>query len=146
MKPFALDNVLTYRKRLEDQARNRFIEAQKIHRQIEEKLAEENKVLDHLISCSERLQTEGVIITELIRYEERILKVKTNVRAISKTLTEKAEGVLREHRNLLSRVKERQVMEKLKTRQNKAWSEYLDKKETTMLDEIAILRHESEGL
>jgi len=145
MKPFSLENVLTYRKRLEDIAQYRFFEAKKIHRQVEQKLSEENNILAELSRRSERLQSAGVNITELIRYEERILQVKANVKAITKTLAEKAEIVSREHQNLINRANERQIMERLKERQNKAWAAFLNKKETIMLDEIAILRHESEN-
>jgi flagellar FliJ protein len=145
MKPFTLDNVLAYRKRLEDIAHHRFLEAQKVHRQVEEKLAEENTVLAELAGRSEYLQSEGMEITELIRYEERILQVKANTRAIAKTLAEKAEMVLREHQNLINRANERQIMERLKERQNTAWAAFLDKKETAMLDEIALLRHDSQN-
>lgn len=145
MKPFTLENVLAYRKRLEDIAHHRFIEAQKVHRQVEEKLAEENAILAELVGRSARIQSEGVDITELIRYEERILQVKVNTKAITKTLIEKAEIVLRERQNLISRANERQIMERLKERQNRAWATFLDKKETAMLDEIAILRHNPES-
>ncbi len=144
MKPFTLDNVLAYRKRLEDLAQHRFQEAQKVHRQVQDKLVEENAVLKKLTEKSERLQSEGIDITELIRYEERILQVKANIRAITKTLEEKADIVVREHQNLVNRAKEKQIMEHLKERQDKAWTAYLNKKETAMLDEIAILRHDAE--
>ena len=144
MKPFTLETVLSYRKRLEDIAQYRFFEAKKVHQQVEQKLAEENKVLFKLSRRSEHLQSEGMDITELIRYEERILQVKANVKAIAKTLAEKADIVFREHQNLISRAKERQIMERLKERQNKAWTAFLEKKETIMLDEIAILHHDTE--
>jgi flagellar FliJ protein len=144
MKPFTLDNVLAYRRRLEDIAHHRFLGAQKVHRQVEEKLAEEQTVFEELTGRSEHLQSEGMEITELIRYEERILQVKANIRAIAKTLAEKAELVLRERQNLINRANERQIMERLKERQNKAWTAFLDKKETAMLDEIALLRHDSQ--
>ncbi len=144
MKPFSLDSVLTYRKRLEDIAQYRFFEAKKVHQQVEQKLSEESNILVELSRRSEHLQSAGVNITELIRYEERILQVKANVKAIAKTLAEKAEIVSREHQNLINRANERQIMERLKERQNKAWTAFLNKKETIMLDEIAILRHDPE--
>jgi flagellar protein FliJ len=144
MKPFTLENVLAYRKRLEDIAQHRFFETQKIHALVEIKLAEEKSILAELTGRSERLQSEGVNIIELIRYEERILQVKANVQAIAKNLEEKAQIMGIERQNLINRAKERQIMERLKERQNKAWAAYLDKKETAMLDEIAILHHDSD--
>lgn len=144
MKPFTLENVLAYRKRLEDIAQNRYFEAKKIHQQVEKKLAEENAVFTALTKQSERLQSEGIAITELIRYEDRILQVKANVRAIAKTLAEKNDIVVQEQHNLIDRAKDRQTMERLKTQQNTAWRTFLNKQETAMLDEIAIIHHDSE--
>jgi flagellar protein FliJ len=144
MKPFTLENVLAYRKRQEDIAQHRFSEAKRVHKQVEQKFMEEKELLSQLSRSSEQLQSEGVIITELIRYEERILQVKANIEAIAKTLKEKKEIVLHEHQNLINKAKERQILEHLRERQNKAWAAFLEKKETAMLDEIAILRHDAE--
>jgi len=41
----------------------------------------------------------------------------------------------------MKKAKDRQVMEKLKERQNADWQQYLNKKEAAMLDEIAIIFH-----
>jgi flagellar protein FliJ len=145
MKPFTLENVLAYRKRLEDIAQNRFFEAKKNQQQVEKKLAEENGILADLTENSERLQSEGIAITDLIRYEERILQVNANIRAIAKTLAEKNDIVAQEQRNLINRAKERQMMERLKTQQNNAWKTFLNKQETAMLDEIALNHHDSKS-
>lgn len=144
MKPFTLENVLAYRKRLEDIAQNRLFEAKKNQQQVEKRMAEENGVLTALIERSERLQAEGVAITDLIRYEERILQVKANIRAIARTLAEKNDIVAQEHHNLINRAKERQMMERLKTQQNTAWKTFVTKQETAMLDEIALNHHDAE--
>lgn len=144
MKPFTLENVLAYRKRLEDIAQSRYFEAKKIHQQVEKKLAAENLLLADLAERSERLQSEGIAITDLIRFEDRILQVKANIRAIAKTLAEKDEIVVQEHHNLINRAKDRQMMERLKTQQSTAWKTFLNKQETAMLDEIAIIHHDFE--
>lgn len=142
MKPFSLDNVLAYRKRLEDLAQHRFLEARRVQRQLEERLAAEEELLAGLCQESEEKQQQGMAIDELIRYEERIAQVRSNVAAIAKNLAEKIKIVAAEQKQLVRRVRERQIMEKLKERQNREWALYLEKKETAMLDEIAILRHE----
>lgn len=146
MKPFAFNTVLTYRKRLEDIAQQRLAEARKVLDAVQKKLREENNSFTHLIKTTERLQTEGVNITELVRYEDQILRVKANIKAIEKNLSDKKEIVRQEQQNLLRRAKDRQIMEKLKDQQDSAWKAYLDKKEMAMLDEIAIIRHSSEKL
>jgi flagellar FliJ protein len=144
MKPFAFHTVLAYRKRLEDIAQQRLAEAKKVRDAVQQKLREEKTNLSHLIQTTESLQTEGVNITELVRYEEQIIRVKSNVMAIEKNFMDKAEIVRQERHNLVRRAKDRQIMERLKDHQDMAWKAYLDKKEIAMLDEIAIIRHGSE--
>jgi flagellar FliJ protein len=142
MKPFSLQTVLDYRKRLEDIAQHRFIEAKKIRETIEKKLNDEINALTEFIKETEKLQTAGIGITELIRHEERITAQKSNITAIKKHLKERSELVQKEQQNLIHRSKERQIMEQLKETQNKAWQSYLNKKEAAMLDELATSRHE----
>ena len=144
MEPFTLQTVLDYRKRLEDIAQQRLIEARKIKQTIKQKLTDEIRALAFFIDESERLQTEGIGIPELIRYEERITNQKYTIQAIEQNLLEKTELVRKEQQNLVQRSKERQTMERLKETQNKAWITYLNKKEAAMLDEIATSRHDSE--
>jgi flagellar protein FliJ len=140
-KPFTLDTVLNYRKRLEDVAKNRFFEAKKIHAIIREKLVSEKNILSSVILECEELQINGVEITKLILFEEKISTSQKNILAIEKNIQEKAKLVDQEKANLLMRSREYQVMERLKVEQNDSWRQYLDKKEAAMLDEVAIMRH-----
>jgi flagellar protein FliJ len=143
MKPFSLNNVLAYRKRLADLAHQRFLEACNVHRLVEQRLAEETTRFEELSKESERRQRQGMDIIDLIRFEERIMQVQANIAAISKNLQEKALLVVKEQQQLARRVKEQQIMERLKESQNRAWAAYLEKKETATLDEIAILRYDN---
>ena len=142
MKPFALDTVLKHRQRLEDLAQHRFIEAQKMRDSTQIKLAEATESLALFIAESAQLQQQGIEITELIRHEERIGSQKQHLQAIKKNLAEKTQLVEKEQRNLLHRCKDRQILERLKESQNKAWQGYLNKREAAMLDEIATTRHD----
>jgi hypothetical protein len=90
MKPFSLDNVLAYRKRLADLAQQRFLEACNVHRSVEQRLAEETALCEELSKESEQKQRQGMAIIDLIRYEERIMQVQANIAAIAKNLEEKA--------------------------------------------------------
>lgn len=144
MKPFAFKTVLAYRKRLEDIAQQRLAEAKKALDAVRRKLQEEKTTLAQLIEHSELLQTEGVNILELVRYEEHILRLEANIKAIEKNLSDKTDIVHQEQQNLLRRAKDRRIMERLKDQQNIAWKTYLDKKEVAMLDEIAIIRHDTD--
>ncbi len=143
MKPFALETVLDYRRRQEDIARHRFIEAQKTRDIIQKKLDDTVDELTRFIAESAQLQQQGIEITELIRHEERIAAQKKNIQAIKNNLLEKTQLIEIEQLNLLHRCKERQILQRLKETQNKAWQAYLNKKEAAMLDEIATTRHET---
>lgn len=145
-KPFSLDTVLRYRKRLEDVAKNRFFEAKTIHAIIQEKLVSETEKLHALITQSEQLQVEGIEITKLMLYEEKISTAQKNVAAIEKNIQEKAKIMAQEQDNLLRRSREYQVMERLKCEQNTSWRQHLDKKEAAMLDEVAVMRHGKDPL
>jgi flagellar FliJ protein len=146
MKPFKLKAVLNYRKRLQDIARNRLFEAQKIQEIISQKLESEKNIFSVLIQECDRLQKEGITVSELIRYEERFTFLKGTIKAIEKTLLEKTEIVEKEQQNLILRSKELQIMERLKEQQDRDYEAFLNKKEAAMLDETAILRHDSNPL
>ena len=103
MKPFNLQTVLDYRKRLEDIAQHRLIEAKNVEEIIKKKLNDEINALELFINETEALQAQGIGITELIRYEERISAQKHNILAIKKNLFEKSELVLKEQQHLLLR-------------------------------------------
>ncbi|MDP3481167.1 MAG: flagellar export protein FliJ [Desulfoprunum sp.] len=142
MKPFSLHTVLSYRKRLEDIAKNRLFEAQTEKQKVQDKLTEEENGYTQLLVTLERLQTEGIDILDLIRYEDQILFTKNRIISIKKTLSEKIARVANEREHLIQRSKERKIMEKLKEKQNQSWQEYLNKKEAALLDEIAIIFHD----
>jgi len=142
MKPFSLQTVLDYRKRLEDIAQYRFIEAKNIQATIQKKLNEEIDTLALFIDESEKLQAAGIGITELMRFEARIAAQESNIQAIKKNLTEKSALAKKEQQNLINRSKERQIMDQLKDTQDRAWQVYVNKKEAAVLDEIATSRHE----
>ncbi len=142
MKPFSLETVLGYRKRLEDIAKNRLFKAQTEKQQVQDKLSQEQTGYTHLIETLDRRQTEGIEILDLIRYEDQIQFTKNRIIAIKKTLSEKTARVVVEREQLIQRSKERKIMEKLKEKQNQSWQEHLNKKEAALLDEIAIIFHD----
>lgn len=144
MKPFTLEAVLKFRKRREDLAQLRLFEARKNRDLVQQRFETERAHLENLIKITAEQQVRGINITELILHEQRITHLKTNLQAIEKNLKEKNELFQKEMDNLVLRSRERQIMERLKTHQNAAWRQYIDKKEAAMLDEIAIMRHDNE--
>ncbi len=144
MKPFTLDTVLTFRKRQEDLAQRRLFDARINRDLVQQRFETEQTHLENLIRVTTEQQLKGINITELILHEQRIDHLKTNLQAIKKTVEEKNALFEKEMGNLVQRSRERQIMERLKTHQNAAWRQYIDKKEAAMLDEIAVLRHDSD--
>jgi len=141
MKPFQFDTILNYRKRLEDIANNRLVEAKKQQKSIQQKLDKSNKDLAALIKEKERLQKNTVSISDLIDYENKILYCKKNIEGIEKKLNETIKSTKDKQLDLIEKSRNRQIMEKLKIQQNKTWLHYINKKETMQLDEIATIRH-----
>lgn len=139
MKPFELDAVLKYRKRLLDIAKNKYNEAQKQYNTVRKQYDQKSQEHSSLIESLYVLQNQGMEVQEYIRYERRIELLKSEVARLNERLKKKQEMVVRERNHLLQKSKEHQVMEKLKEKQNAAWRQHLNKKETAMLDEIGVM-------
>lgn len=144
MKPFQLDKVLDHRKRLEDITANRLSEAKRQVSLIRQKLFEADCGLKSLIEKTEELQSSPISILDLINYEDQILHQKKNITAIKKKLQEKNKTLQLERQHLIEKSRDRQILQSLKEKQNSSWKQYLEKKEVSMLDEIAIVRHDTE--
>ncbi len=144
MKPFSLSAVLDFRKRLEELAQNRLFEARKTVEKIEVKLLGEQNSLKETILSLETLQKEGIEIGDLIRYEAKMELLGSNIEAIKKNLADKKKIAQQEHDNLVKCSKEHQIMKRLKEKKNKAWQNYLNKKEAAMLDEIGVIRYDND--
>jgi len=142
MKPFQLDRVLDHKKRLEDITANRLFEAKRQEKLVKKKLSEKIRHLKSTIEKTEKLQTQTIPILDLINYENQIQYMKNTILAIKKKLQEKTAAVEREYLNLIEKSKNRQILESLKEQQNRSWKQYLDKQENSVLDEIAISKHE----
>lgn len=145
MKPFTLQNVLDYRRQLEELAQYRLTEARKVQEAVKQKLTVERASLKLYIDELESLQKNGIGINQLIWHEQRIARQQLNVLTMEKSLHEKAHAVQQEQHKLLICSKERQIMEQLKKTQNTAWQAYVNKKEAALLDEIATTRHEADS-
>ena len=139
MKPFNLETVLKYRKRLKDQARNRFQEAQNQRNKAHDDFVNKQKEYLNLIDTITKLQHKGVAVDEHIRYQNRIEFISAELIKRQETLRKKTEDLVRERKHLIKKNKEERVLKKLKERQNLEYQKFIDKKESAMLDEIAVL-------
>lgn len=141
MKPFTLDTVLKHRKSLEEQAMYRLVKAREEENEIQQQLQTEKSILETLIETLSREQTQGIEVVKLAQFEQRIDLIKQQVLALKLLLQKKKEGVTRAQEYLISKSKERKIMETLQQKQDDSWQQYLNQKETATLDEIAVIFH-----
>jgi flagellar protein FliJ len=143
-KPFTLDSVLTFRKRQENMAQEKHIQAKIAAEMALQALDATRQDLEQLIRTQEEKQKTGILVLELARFEERIQYGRNQLQLLKNTLKEKQKIAAQRRKKLLEKAKEHKALNTLKEQQNKAWKNYLDKKEAAMLDEIAILHHDRE--
>lgn len=141
MKPFSLNTVLKHRKSLENQAIQRLIKAREAENSVRRQLQEEEGILTTLIEALTREQTLGIEVVKLAQFEQRISLIDKQVAALRALLQKKKEDVNRAQEQLITRSKERKIMESLQQKQDNAWQQYLNQKETATLDEIAVIFH-----
>lgn len=139
MKPFSMEAVLKYRKRLKDQAMNSFQQAQRERSRAEQAWLRKRTEHTSLVDTLAALENQGVNVDEHIRYQNRIDYVSTELAGHEVTLRKKTETVILRRKQLVRRRKEERALEKLKEKQNVEYQKFIEKKEAVMLDEIALL-------
>lgn len=142
MKPFALGAVLKYRKQLEDMARQQLHQAVEAEVRLVEALNAVQEDLAGLYTGLAADQERGTTVDRLILYDYRIALVKEQMQLRKKELQKQQVQVEKMRQALVKASKNRKVMEKLREQQTAAYKKYLEKKESNMLDEIAVLSHE----
>lgn len=142
--PFTLNSVLTFRKRQENLAQEQFVQARIAAEHAAIKLDEAKIEQKKLIQELEKKQQQGLLIQDLKRFEDRILYGKKQIQLLTKSFQQKNKATQRKRKNLIKKSMEFKTLESLKEQQNKTWSDYLEKQEAAMLDEIAILHHDRE--
>ena len=140
-KPFTMDTVLKVRKREEDLAQQRFMQAMDLQRNAENALAFAKEKQQAIITMLGKKQQEGILATELSRFEDKIEFNYTHIESLRQSVEEKKKITEKKRQALVKKSQEYNVLKTLKEQQNRAWNKYLEKKEAAMLDEIAILHH-----
>ncbi|MBW6521349.1 MAG: flagellar export protein FliJ [Desulfoarculaceae bacterium] len=141
MKPFTLDTVLKHRKTLEEQAIYRLVKARKEEAEAQRQLQEDESILATLIETFTSEQCLGIEVVRLAWFEQRIPLIEQLVAASQLLLKKKKEGSNRAQEQLIGKSKDRKIMETLQQKQDESWQQYLNKKETATLDEIAVIFH-----
>ncbi len=142
MKPFSLGTVLKYRKRLEDEAAGIYTRSRL---ELQQAIATFNRAVDireQLILKLEEKQRLGIDASELARFDTHLSYQKSKIDKLEDTVKKKRKISKTNQEILLNKTKERKILETLKENQNEAWKHHINKKETAMLDEIAVIFHD----
>jgi len=142
MKPFTMHAVIKYRRQLEDSAQQALHHALETESRLQEMLQQTEKELAGLYADLRRDQEQGTTADRLRLFESRIDLVRRELESRRIELTEQQTQVAKKRRMLVKKSKDRKIIEKLREQQNAAYARFLEKKEMTMLDEIAVLSHE----
>lgn len=140
-KPFSMDTVLKVRKREEDLAQQKFMQAMDLQRDTENILSSAKNNQQTIITMLEKKQQEGILAMELRRFEEKIEYNYKQIETLLQSVQEKKKITEKKREALVKKSQEYNMLKTLKEKQNRAWEKYLEKKEAAMLDEIAILHH-----
>lgn len=144
MKPFQLAAVLQQRQLQKDEAQRRLSEAEMQRDRVAAICKTKEQQLKAVNNDLQRVQKEGVVIHKLIALEEHSLFVKEEILKIQKNLNTKETIVEEQRKHLIFCAQQYKIMDELKKKQNAAYKLFLDKKESAMLDEIAVVRHGKE--
>jgi len=146
MKPFSLDAVLKYRKQREDKAATLLAQELNKLQAAKSELSAAEDSLRSLIHNFSIAQNRGILVQELVRYQNRIDWLKNHIVELKANVEKCTQQVNYARNKVIHRSKDRKVMEQLRDRQNKKYKDFLDKKETLQLDEIAVLSHDRRKL
>lgn len=137
-KKFKLQSVLNYRHSLEDQARQQLTGSQQRKLQLEEELHQHQARLQQLDAELKMRQQEGLTVAEIDLFESQILHRRRLMASGQQQLEQLERQILREREELLQVARDKQVMEKLKEKQEAEYRQELARKERDILDEISL--------
>ena len=142
MKPFALDNVLKYRKQLLDSAATKLAQRQRelqaeqlLHSALQREYTNTHQKFSDL-------QHGGISVGDLVMYQERLQWLKTELKSAQAKVNSARQRVSQQRDIVVKRSRDTKVLERLKEKQNREYASYLEKKETLQLDEIAVLSYD----
>ena len=135
---FKLQTVLNYRQSLEDQAQQVLSTTLQRQSEFDLKLQQQQQNFHQYDRELKQRQQEGLTVAEMDLYESQIQHCRHLIKEIQSHLQQLEQQVIVERTELLHAARERQVMEKLKDKQETAYQQELSHQERVMLDEISL--------
>lgn len=135
---FKLQSVLNYRQSLEDQAQQVLTASLQRQKELEDQLLCQQQVLYSADIELKQRQQEGMTVAEIDIYESQIHHCRRVIEDIQQRLHRLDLRIEEERKELLHAARERQVLEKLKDKQEAEYQQELSRQERVMLDEISL--------
>jgi len=135
---FKLQSVLNYRQSLEDQAQQVLTTSLQRQKEFEKQLNDQLQVLTTADTELKRRQKDGMSVAEIDLYESQIYHCQRTIEDIQQRLQRLERRIKEERKELLHAARERQVLEKLKDKQEAEYQQELSRQERVMLDEISL--------
>ncbi len=135
---FKLQSVLNYRQSLEGQAQQVLAASLQEQGELEAKLQQQQVHLQQHDDELKKRQKEGLAVAEIDLYESQIHHCRRLIEDLQIRLQRLERHIVSEREELLHAARERQVMEKLKEKQEAEYQQELSRKEREMLDEVSL--------
>lgn len=137
-KKFKLQTVLNYRQSLEDQAQQVLATSLQRKKELEAELQRQQKKLQQHDSELQQRQREGLTVAEIELFETPIQHCRCMMKQLRQQLDGLERQIISEREELLNAARDKQVMEKLKDKQEAEYRQELNRKEREILDEISL--------
>ena len=137
-KKFKLQSVLNYRQILTDQAQQQLTSSLQRKSQLEDELQQQQNCFQQLDQQLKVKQQEGLSVAEIDLFESQIFHRRRQILQLQQQLEPLERQILAERQELMNAARDKQVMEKLKDKQQAEYQQELSRQERTMLDEISL--------
>jgi flagellar FliJ protein len=139
MKSFRLQAVLDYRKRIENTAQKSLLRCLDEKSMLMQKKDEEQKELQKLHRMFQQAKHNGMLIPEIMLYENCIDLKKNCLLHINQQLNVLEEKIKQKQDNLVEARKEKKILEIIKDNRQKEEKQKQIHRENVFWDEVAIL-------
>lgn len=137
-KKFKLQSVLNYRQSLEDQAQQILTASLQRRSELEAELQKQRDALQQNDAKLKLRQQDGMTVAEMELFEIPIQHCRRLIEKLQQDLARLDRQIVGEREELLRSARDKQVMEKLKDKQETEYRQELNRKEREILDEISL--------
>ena len=140
-KNFTLQPVLNYRQLREDQVKQELGRLLAEENSLYQSISAEEEDLHALYETLEVRQQEGMSVDELLLYQHRISHKVARLAELAEQMDRLRNRIDRQRAALLEASRDKKLLEKLKERKADEYRREMNRRETIVLDEIAVQFH-----